>query len=117
MPKLQGKTAVITGGSRGIGLATAKAFCREGANVVIFGRGKEDLDAALAEIGGDAIAVQGDVTRTPDLDRLVQTVVDRRLKADGGRIQSPARRTALCLDSRIQGTQGLEICQKQKNTG
>ncbi|MCB1822537.1 MAG: SDR family NAD(P)-dependent oxidoreductase, partial [Candidatus Competibacteraceae bacterium] len=54
MGKLEGRTAVITGGASGIGLATAKRFVAEGAFVYIFGRRQEALDAALAELGADA---------------------------------------------------------------
>lgn len=70
MKRLQNKVAVITGGNSGIGLATARAFIEEGAKVVIFGRDKKTLDEAAAELGGNAIAIQGDVTNHTDLDRL-----------------------------------------------
>lgn len=62
MGKLEGRTAVITGGASGIGLATAKRFVAEGAFVYIFGRRQEALDAALAELGADARSVRGDIT-------------------------------------------------------
>ncbi|HLG41351.1 MAG TPA: glucose 1-dehydrogenase [Chitinophagaceae bacterium] len=68
--RLAGKVAVITGGNSGIGLATAKAFIEEGAKVVIFGRDKKTLDDAAKTLGENAIAVQGDVTNTNDLDKL-----------------------------------------------
>lgn len=77
MSKLSGKIAVITGGNSGIGLATAKLFAQEGANVVITGRRKPELDAAVAEIGAKAIGVQGDVAKLGDLDRLYAEVKDR----------------------------------------
>jgi NAD(P)-dependent dehydrogenase (short-subunit alcohol dehydrogenase family) len=70
MGKLEGKTAVITGGTSGIGLATAQEFIAQGANVVIFGRGQEALDEAVAQLGVHSYAVQGDVTNQADLDRL-----------------------------------------------
>ncbi|MBI1343540.1 MAG: SDR family oxidoreductase [Terrimonas sp.] len=70
MTRLKNKVAVITGGNSGIGLATARAFVREGAKVVIFGRDQKTLDAAAAELGNHSIAVKGDVTRPADLDRL-----------------------------------------------
>ncbi len=79
--KLAGKVAVITGGSTGIGLATAKLFVAEGAHVFITGRRKAELDAAVKEIGDNVVAVQGDVTKQADLDRLYETV-----KTKAGRI-------------------------------
>ena len=66
----KGKTAVITGGNSGIGAATARELSGRGANVVIFGRNQETLDATLATLGENAHAVQGDVTNMDDLDRL-----------------------------------------------
>lgn len=74
MGKLQGKTAVITGGASGIGLATAKRFTAEGAFVYLFGRRQETLDEALAELGSNARAIQGDISRSEDLDRLFAAV-------------------------------------------
>jgi NAD(P)-dependent dehydrogenase (short-subunit alcohol dehydrogenase family) len=74
MGKLSGKVAVITGGSTGIGLATARRFVEEGAYVFITGRRKAELDRAKAEIGKDVTAVQGDVTSFADLDRLYETI-------------------------------------------
>lgn len=74
MGKLQGKTAVITGGATGIGLATAKRFMAEGAFVYIVGRRQEALDAALAELGPDARAIRGDISNPEDLDRLFDVV-------------------------------------------
>jgi len=70
MDKLKDKVAVITGGSSGIGLATAKQFIANGAKVVIFGRNKQALDQAVNELGPDSFAVQGDVCKQADLDRL-----------------------------------------------
>ncbi len=72
--KLKGKVAVITGGTSGIGLATAHTFAAEGAYVFITGRRKDVLDAALAQIGKHVTAVQGDVANLDDLDRLYHTV-------------------------------------------
>jgi NAD(P)-dependent dehydrogenase (short-subunit alcohol dehydrogenase family) len=80
--KLEGKIAVITGGNSGIGLATAKRFVAEGAQVFITGRRKTELDAAVTEIGGGAIGVQGDVSNLTDLDRLYETVSRKSGRVD-----------------------------------
>jgi NAD(P)-dependent dehydrogenase (short-subunit alcohol dehydrogenase family) len=80
MPRLEGKIAVITGGSSGIGLATAKRFVKEGAYVFITGRRQAELDEAAAEIGSNVTAVQGDVANPSDLDRLYQTVAAKKAK-------------------------------------
>jgi len=74
MGKLQGKVAVITGGSTGIGLATAKLFVREGAYVFITGRRQKELDEAVKAIGSNISGVQGDVAKLADLDRLYETI-------------------------------------------
>jgi NAD(P)-dependent dehydrogenase (short-subunit alcohol dehydrogenase family) len=74
MSHLEGKVAVITGGSSGIGLATAKRFIQEGAYVFITGRRQSELDKAKAELGDNATAVQGDVSNLADLDRLYAIV-------------------------------------------
>jgi NAD(P)-dependent dehydrogenase (short-subunit alcohol dehydrogenase family) len=78
MSKLNGKIAVITGGSSGIGLAAAQRFVEEGAHVFIMGRRQSELDEAKAEIGGNVSTVQGDVANLDDLDRLYQTVKDEK---------------------------------------
>ena len=69
--RLANKTAIITGGGSGIGKACAKAFCREGANVVLFGRRTQNLEETARELGSQAMIVQGDMTQSKDLDRLV----------------------------------------------
>ena len=79
---LKDRIAVITGGATGIGLATAKKFVAEGAYVFIMGRRKPELDAAVAAIGENATAVQGDVTKLVDLERLYATVKANQGKLD-----------------------------------
>jgi NAD(P)-dependent dehydrogenase (short-subunit alcohol dehydrogenase family) len=74
MGALDGKVAVITGGSSGIGLATAKRFVKEGAYVFITGRRQAELDSAVSAIGRNATAIQGDVSNLDDLDRLYDVV-------------------------------------------
>lgn len=82
MAALQGKVAVITGGSSGIGLATAKRFVKEGAYVFITGRRQAELDKAVAEIGSNVTAVQGDASNLDDLDRLYKEVAIKKGKLD-----------------------------------
>lgn len=82
MSKLSNKVAVITGGNSGIGLAIAKEFTEQNANVVIFGRNQDTLDKAISEISNGTLAVQGDVRNTPDLDKLFQLVKDKYGKID-----------------------------------
>ncbi|MGZ6725534.1 MAG: SDR family NAD(P)-dependent oxidoreductase, partial [Solirubrobacteraceae bacterium] len=78
MTRLSGKTAVITGGATGIGRAAAQRFIEEGAFVFIFGRRQEALDAAVADLGANARAVQGSVSDLDDLDRLYAAVKAER---------------------------------------
>src|ERR1043166_2113323 len=70
MTRLNGKTAVITGGATGSGRAAAKRFIEEGAFVFIFGRRQDALDAAVAQLGPNARAVTGSVSDEADFDRL-----------------------------------------------
>lgn len=72
--KLEGKVAVITGGNSGMGLVTAQRFVAEGAHVVITGRRKNELDAAVKLIGKNVTGVQGDVSNLADLDCLYEVV-------------------------------------------
>jgi NAD(P)-dependent dehydrogenase (short-subunit alcohol dehydrogenase family) len=80
--KLTGKIAVVTGGSSGIGLATTKRFVDEGAYVFISGRRQTELDAAVSQIGHNVKAIQGDVSKLADLDRLYATVKKDKGKLD-----------------------------------
>src|SRR5258708_36078436 len=84
MPKkFAGKVAIVTGGSTGMGLATAKRFVQEGIDhVFITGRRKDALDAAVADIGKNVTAVQGDVASLSELDRLYDTVKKQNRKVD-----------------------------------
>jgi NAD(P)-dependent dehydrogenase (short-subunit alcohol dehydrogenase family) len=82
MGRLDGKIAVITGGNSGIGLASAKRFAAEGAQVVITGRRQPELDHAVTAIGGDVLAIQGDVSSLDDLDRLFETVKSAKGRID-----------------------------------
>ena len=80
--KLAEKIAVITGGSSGIGLATAKRFVNEGAYVFITGRRQSELDAAVSEIGHDVTGVQGDVSKLADIDKLYAAVKKQKGRLD-----------------------------------
>ncbi len=82
MALLTGKTAVITGGTTGIGLATAKQFVEQGAHVFITGRRQAELDTAVKELGDQATGVQGDVSKLEDLDRLYAAVADSGRRVD-----------------------------------
>src|SRR5919112_5943988 len=79
MKTLEGKVAVITGGSSGIGLATAQRFVSDGAYVFITGRRQSELDAAVKQISKNKVSsVQGDVSNLADLDRLYATVKEQK---------------------------------------
>src|SRR3989475_5516631 len=82
MNKLEGKTALITGGTSGIGLATAKAFVNEGAYVFITGRREAELAAAVKEIGRNVTGIQGDVSNLGDLDRLFAQIKQEKGRLD-----------------------------------
>ncbi|MDH3703800.1 MAG: SDR family oxidoreductase [Alphaproteobacteria bacterium] len=82
MSTLNSKIAVVTGGSSGIGLATARRFIEDGAHVVITGRNQEALDAAVAELGDRATGIHGDVANLEDLDGLFARVQERFGRVD-----------------------------------
>lgn len=82
MGKLDGKIALITGGSSGIGLATAKRFVGEGAYVFITGRREAELAAAVASIGNNIKALKGDVSNLEDLDRIVAQIHEAKGRLD-----------------------------------
>ncbi len=82
MGRLEGKIAVVTGGSSGIGLATAVLFKQEGATLVIAGRTQRDLDDASERLGEDVTAVNADISNLEDLDRLFGVVKDKHGRID-----------------------------------
>ena len=82
MGRLEGKIAVVTGANSGIGLASAKRFAAEGAQVVITGRRQAELDHSVEIIGGEVLAVQGDISNLSDLDRLFDTVRSAKGRID-----------------------------------
>ena len=98
--KLEGKTAVITGGTEGIGFATAKLFVKEGAYVFITGRRQKELDEAVKAIGTNVSGVQGDVAQLADLDRLYETVVQGE-GANRHYFRQCRRRRIRCLWGRL----------------
>src|SRR5260370_29426395 len=82
MKRLEGKVAVITGGSSGIGYATAKAFVNEGATVYITGRRKEALEAAATKIGQGCIPVAGDGANLENIQKLYEQIRSERGRVD-----------------------------------
>src|SRR5258705_7663787 len=82
MGTLDGKVTLITGGDSGIGLATAQRLVADGAYVFITGRRKQELDAAVEQIGRNVTAVEGDVSQLADLDRLIAAVQERTGRID-----------------------------------
>jgi NAD(P)-dependent dehydrogenase (short-subunit alcohol dehydrogenase family) len=80
--KLEGKVAVVTGGSSGLGLATARRFVEEGAFVFITGRRQKELDDAVRSISCNVIAVQGDMAVLADIRRLYTTIREQKGKLD-----------------------------------
>lgn len=82
MMRLDGKVAVITGASSGIGLATAQRFVAEGAFVFIVSRNRENLQAAARTLGENVVAIQGDVSSNADLDRIFKTVKETKGSID-----------------------------------
>lgn len=106
MLKLEGKTALITGGGSGIGLAIARRFAQEGARVVITGRRQGQLDDAVALIGANARAVQGDVTDPADLARLFDTIA-----RDGGTLDILVASSGLSQYATLEETSGAHVDQ------
>ena len=80
--RFNNKVVVVTGGTSGIGLATAKAFAAEGASVFITGRRQDALDAAVKSIGGRVTGVQGDMANLADIDRLYDAVQKKHQQID-----------------------------------
>ena len=76
--KFDNKVVVVTGGTSGIGLATAKQFAAQGATVFVTGRRQAELDAAVKAIGGKAVGVQADMSKLADIDRLYDAVSRHR---------------------------------------
>lgn len=112
---LTGRTALVTGGTSGIGLAAAQRFAAEGAFVVVTGRRQQALDAAVATLGGAGLGVRADTSSLDDLDRVVAAVEERgrgldvlHLNAGGGAFQTLAETTPQELDqtfgTNVRGT-------------
>ena len=128
MGKLEGKVAVITGGSSGMALASAKLFVEEGAYVFITGRRQEQLDEAVKLIGRNVTGVRGDAANLDDLDRLFDTVKREKGKIDvlfasagkgeaaaAGRDNRAALRCGLrpeCARHAVYGPEGVAAVQR-----
>jgi NAD(P)-dependent dehydrogenase (short-subunit alcohol dehydrogenase family) len=82
MKRLQGKVAVVTGGNSGIGLASAQRLKEEGASVVITGRSKKTLDEAVKLLGGDVLAIQSDVSKSGEIEKVYEAVSKKFGKID-----------------------------------
>lgn len=82
MNKLKDKVALVTGANSGIGLASARRFAEEGARVFMVGRRKQELDAAALDIGSNAVAIQGDISRMDDLDRIFGDIREQAGRID-----------------------------------
>ena len=80
--KLAGKIALVTGGSSGLGLATAQRFVAEGAYVFISGRRQPELDAAVKQIGSNVTGVRSDISSVADLDHLFATIKEQKGRLD-----------------------------------
>jgi len=80
--KHEGKIALVTGGSSGIGLATAQRLALEGATVIITGRRQQELDAAVRQIGHNAMGIRGDISSLKDLERLFVAIQERHGRLD-----------------------------------
>ena len=82
MKRLEGKVALVTGGNSGIGLASAKRLKEEGAKVAITGRNQKTLDEAVKALGNDVVAIQSDVAKTGDIEKVFETVTKKLGKVD-----------------------------------
>ncbi|MEU9187999.1 SDR family oxidoreductase [Streptomyces sp. NPDC048484] len=97
MLPMNGKTALVTGASSGIGRAIAQRFADDGARVYLTGRRKDELEAAAEAIGPDAVAVPADVSRAADLDRVMDVI-----RADGHRLDAVVANAGLGDGARLQ---------------
>ena len=97
MHPMDGKTALVTGASSGIGRAIAQRFADDGARVYLTGRRKDELEAAAEDIGPDAVAVPGDVSQADDLDRIMDVI-----RSDGRRLDVVVANAGLGDGARLQ---------------
>ncbi|MFI6065891.1 SDR family oxidoreductase [Micromonospora sp. NPDC051227] len=115
MGQLDGKTALVTGGSTGIGLAAARRFAAEGAYVFVTGRRKGPVDEAVASIGANVTGIASDVSKLDDLDRVMRAIEERGAGLDvvfanagGGEFRSldsiTVEHVATTFDTNIYGT-------------